>query len=202
MLLGLCVAFQGYFHYYHEKSRSESGAEESTPDTSNLGNHLKYSFVILLVGSVLGSTFGGSFGQAYSLATVATAAKTFAWWINQYPALKDLSFIQKWLAGWSIAATLEYLPLVGAFTVASTSGVHLGLMTAYMEALDNAFRILQQYFLGKPLYWFDYTAAFGMYLYSYNNCNSSLIYFQTQSRVAGMFIAVLFQGIMNYSYNM
>jgi hypothetical protein len=34
-------------------------------------------------------------------------------------------------------------------------------MTAYMEALDNAFRMIQQYFLGKPLYWFDYFAAVG-----------------------------------------
>ena len=42
---------------------------------------------------------------------------TLAWWINQYPALKDSTFIQKWLAGWSIAATLEYLPLIGAFTI-------------------------------------------------------------------------------------
>ena len=47
--------------------------------------------------------------------------------------------------------------------MASSNSVHLGLMTAYMEALDNAFRIAQQYFLGKPLYWFDYTAAFGMF---------------------------------------
>jgi len=45
-----------------------------------------------------------------------------------------------------------------------------------MAALDNAFRIVQQYFLGKALFWFDYTAA------------------------VIMFAAVLFQGIMEYYY--
>ena len=32
-----------------------------------------------------------------------------------------------------------------------------------MEALDNAFRIVQQYFLGKALFWFDYAAAVVMF---------------------------------------
>lgn len=131
------------------------------PDTSNLARNLGISAFLLLVASLLASFLGGYAGQAYALASVATACKTFAWWINQYPALKNASFIQKWLAGWSIAATLEYLPLMGAFLIASSHGVHLGVMTAYMEAVDNAFRILQQYFLGKPLYWFDYFAALG-----------------------------------------
>lgn len=56
-------------------------------------------------------------------------AKTFAWWINQYPVLKNRSFVEKWLAGWSIAAIVEYLPLIGAFEVASANNVHLGLIT-------------------------------------------------------------------------
>jgi hypothetical protein len=129
---------------------------------------------ILILVAALAPSLGGVTGQAYTLATLATGAKTFAWWVNQYPRLKHFTFIQKWLSGWSIAACIEYLPLIGAFTIASENGVHLGLMTAYMEALDNAFRMAQQYMLGKPLYWFDYTAA------------------------TGMFFAVLFEGIMRY----
>ena len=108
--------------------------------------------------------------------TSTAGAKTFAWWINQYPVLRDKGFVTKWMAGWSIAACIEYLPLIGAFTVASDHGVHLGLLTAYMEALDNAFRVAQQYFLGKPLFWYDYTAA------------------------SGMFGAVCFQGIFRFLY--
>lgn len=80
----------------------------------------------------------------------------------------------KWLAGWSIAAIFEYLPLVGAFSLASRYKVHLGLMTAYMEALDNLFRIAQQVALLKPLYWFDWCAG------------------------AGMVLTVVFQGVMHY----
>lgn len=129
---------------------------------------------VLVVGSPVVATQGGYVGQAYVLATLATAAKTFAWWINQYPQLKHLSFFKKWMAGWSIAALIEYFPLIGAMTIASTNGVHLGLMTAYMEALDNFFRILQQRLLNKPLAWFDYSAA------------------------AGMFVFVIFQGVMRY----
>ncbi len=114
----------------------------------------------------------------YALATVATAAKTFAWWINQYPQLKHLNFAQKWLAGWGIAALIEYFPLIGAMTVASAHGVHLGLLTAYMEALDNLCRILQQRLLNKPLSRHDYIAA------------------------VGMFACVVFQGVMRYKHDL
>jgi hypothetical protein len=118
---------------------------------------------IVIAGLVLTPLLGSYTGQAYTLATIATASKTFAWWVNQYPWLRDKSFMQKWLTGWSIAGFVEYLPLIGAFTIASEHGVHLGLITAYMEALDNAFRIGQQYMLGKPLYWYDYSAGLGMF---------------------------------------
>jgi len=119
--------------------------------------------VVVVATSLFGGAFGGPTGQAYVLATLATAAKTFAWWINQYPQLKGASFFKKWMAGWSIAAVIEYFPLIGAFTLASNNGVHLGLMTAYMEALDNLFRICQQYLLDKPLDWYDLFAAAGMF---------------------------------------
>ena len=132
---------------------------------------------ILVIGSPLLSFLAGPTGQAYVLATVATAAKTFAWWINQYPQLKHLSFLQKWIAGWSIAACIEYFPLIGAMTIASENNVHLGLMTAYMEALDNFFRILQQRLLNKPLASYDYIAA------------------------AGMFVCVIFQGVMRWLHD-
>lgn len=105
---------------------------------------------------------GDPTSQAYTCATLATGAKTFAWWINQYPALESASFLQKWGAGWGIAAVGEYLPLIGAMTIASENGVHLGLMTAYMEVLDNALRMAQQKMLGKPLTRDDYVAACGM----------------------------------------
>ena len=35
----------------------------------------------------------------------------------------------------------------------------MSLMTAYMEAADNTFRMFQQLALGDPLQWFDWTAA-------------------------------------------
>jgi len=59
-------------------------------------------------------------------------AKTFAWWINQYPFLKNRPFYQKWLTGWSIAAVIEYLPLIGAFQIASEHNINLGLMTGLL----------------------------------------------------------------------
>ena len=119
-------------------------------------------------------------GQSYVLATYATAAKTFVWWINQYPQLKHLkhlNFWRKWIEGWSIAAIIEYFPLIGSMTIASENGVHLRLMTAYMEALDNFFRVLQQRLLQKPLSKHDYIAA------------------------AGMFVCVAFQGVMPNMYD-
>lgn len=144
----------------------------------------KERFIIVLVSAffiVIGiptvTLEGGPTGQAYVLATVSTGAKTFAWWINQYPQMQHLNLWQKWLAGWSIAALIEYFPLIGAFSIAGSNGVHLGLMTAYMEALDNFFRILQQRMLNKALFWYDYTAA------------------------VGMFAFVIFQGVMRYEFD-
>ncbi len=43
--------------------------------------------------------------------------------------------------------------------IAHAKGVHLSLMTAAMEAMDNLFRMLQQLALGDPLGWFDWLAA-------------------------------------------
>ena len=48
-------------------------------------------------------------------------------------------------------AGLEYLPLTFCFGYAEKNGVALSLMTAYMEAADNSFRMLQQLALGFPL---------------------------------------------------
>jgi hypothetical protein len=139
-LLAVFVIFQGVFHLRleREKARPNSGiplaskSEDSAVSTPPSRTSMATGLVVFAVGMVLLATLAGYPGQAYALATIATAAKTFAWWINQYPALKDWAFLQKWLAGWSIAAIIEYLPLIGAFTIASEHGVHLGLMTAYM----------------------------------------------------------------------
>jgi len=60
---------------------------------------------------------------------IIIGAKTIAWWINQYPSIKDLSFLWKWIAGWTIAAVIEYLPLIAAFTIAADNGLSLSLMT-------------------------------------------------------------------------
>lgn len=119
---------------------------------------------LLVVALALIAALGGPGGQAYALAITATGAKTFAWWINQYPILQNASFVKKWLAGWSIAAVIEYFPLIGAFAIASDNSIHLGLMTAFMIALDNGFRVAQQYVLSKPQSKVDYLAAFGMFL--------------------------------------
>ena len=173
-LLGLCVGFQGYFH--SRKEAAMSASVESIDETRGVTtygipvmeskNGIRFIFAFLLfsfsAAMILLSLLEGATGQAYALATIATAAKTFAWWINQYPAMLDRPFMQKWLVGWGIGATLEYFPLIGAFTIASTNHVLLSVMTAYMEALDNAFRMGQQFALGKPLYWFDWCTALGM----------------------------------------
>jgi len=184
--LGLCVGWQGYMHYRTDQKKQADEAKgivEAKPVEVQISAPKRkflrivfwtVIFVIVASGSICGSLFGGSTGQAYVLATLATGAKTFAWWINQYPQLRGRSFYFKWLAGWSIAAFIEYLPLIGAFQIASSHHVHLGLMTAYMEALDNFFRICQQKLLEKPLAWYDLVSALGM------------------------FIAVLFQGILHF----
>lgn len=87
---------------------------------------------------------------SYSFATLATLIKTVAWWFNQWPITQGWSYFFKWLSSASIAGC-EYLPMTFAFQYASSHFVHLSLMTAYMEAADNFFRMLQQYFLGDPL---------------------------------------------------
>ena len=172
-LLGLCVGFQGYFHSRKEAiGRDPLGSSNEMREATNeipvmeSKNGLRFILVFLLfsfsAAMILLSLLEGATGQAYALATIATAAKTFAWWINQYPAMLNRPFVQKWLVGWGIGATLEYFPLIGAFTIASTNHVLLSVMTAYMEALDNAFRMGQQFALGKPLYWFDWCTALGM----------------------------------------
>jgi len=184
--LGVCVAWQGYKHYTTEQHEIATGTHRGNDMHSNpivWTRQLQLKFGIgvaatIIPISLMGSFLGGPTGQAYVLASLATGAKTFAWWINQYPALKNFNFYQKWLAGWSIAGFIEYLPLIGAFSIASSNNVHLGLMTAYMEALDNAFRIFQQRLLNKRLDWYDYVAA------------------------AGMFVAVMFQGIMHFLRDM
>lgn len=188
--LGVCVAWQGHMHYKAERGADadvENGGKRRDNQTSSnpiiwtKKRQLQFGFTVAMTVipiSLLGSLLGGPTGQAYVLASLATGAKTFAWWINQYPALKNFNFYQKWGAGWSIAAFIEYLPLIGAMTVASSNSVHLGLMTAYMEALDNAFRMCQQRLLNKRLDWYDYVAA------------------------VGMFIAVIFQGIMHFAHDM
>lgn len=145
-----------------------------TPSTTTTGENtwhktpLRYrvcglsTVVVLVLLAALLAALAGPTGQAYVLASAATSAKTFAWWINQYPILKQASFSKKWLAGWSIAAVIEYIPLIGAFSVAGEHNIHLGLMTAYMIALDNVFRVVQQQILGKPQSKADYKAAAGM----------------------------------------
>jgi hypothetical protein len=178
--LAVCVIFQGYMHFRVDSTKPHHHrppAEESKGLLSD--RRAFFTFWGLLgpslgAGLVLTAVYGGYTGQAYVLATIATGAKTFAWWINQYPMLKNFTFLQKWLAGWSIAAIIEYLPLIGAMQIAQHNNVHLGLMTAYMEALDNFFRVCQQKLLRKPLDWFDYAAA------------------------AGMFVCVIFQGVLHY----
>lgn len=199
-LLAACVLFQGFHHTRKEAQKqaqvsyeavsttvtiplNEAPKEDGRPlnGTSTDGPSQSTSVQIYAVAlttffifMLLLALLGGYSGQAYALATICTGAKTFAWWINQYPALREKTFLVKWLAGWGIAAIIEYLPLMGAFTIASSHNVHLGLMTAYMEALDNIFRMCQQYALGKQLYWFDWASA------------------------AGMVVSVLFQGGMHY----
>lgn len=178
-LLAICVMFQAILHVRprsHRRVQVDENPEEST--ITQLQCHVLarifviLSFVVVLICVAL---LVGPSGQAYALATLATAAKTFAWWINQYPVLHNKALWQKWLVGWGIAAVVEYLPLIGAFTIASANKVHLGLMTAYMEALDNLFRMCQQVALGKPLHWYDWACA------------------------GGMLCAVLFQGVMHFS---
>jgi hypothetical protein len=102
--------------------------------------------------------------KAYLFGTLATAVKTFAWWLNQWPSIHHLPFLAKWFISASVAG-LEYLPLTAAFSTASAHGVHLGLLTAFMEAMDNFLRMMQQVGLHDPLGWFDWIAALGLGLF-------------------------------------
>jgi hypothetical protein len=87
---------------------------------------------------------------AYSAATLATFIKTVAWWFNQWPFMTGYNFGILWITSACIAGC-EYLPMTFSFQYASSHGVALSLMTAYMEASDNLFRMIQQYALGDTL---------------------------------------------------
>jgi len=95
---------------------------------------------------------------AYGFATLATLVKTVAWWFNRFPLVNTWSFFAKWIASAAIAG-LEYLPLTYSFQYATGNFVALSLMTAYMTAVDNLFRMLQQLGLGLYLGWYDWVAA-------------------------------------------
>lgn len=110
---------------------------------------------------------------AYAFATLATLIKTVAWWFNQWPFISHFNFFLKWLMSASIAG-FEYLPLTYAFQYANRNGVALSIMTAYMEASDNCFRMIQQLALGLPLAWFDWVGA------------------------AMLVVAVIYQGALHY----
>lgn len=90
------------------------------------------------------------FLTVYFFATLATLIKTIAWWFNQWPFMKGYNFGIVWIVS-ALIAGCEYLPMTFAFTYASSHGVALSLMTSYMEAADNSFRMLQQLGLGDPL---------------------------------------------------
>ena len=160
-----CVSLQAMMHFRRDKASELLGASEpttKTPSREALTIGLSVLAVVLLSGFLCGVLFGGVTGQVYVLGSVATLAKTFAWWIGQYPFMKNKSLLAKWLAGWSIAGIFEYLPLIGAMSMGQRHGINLALLTAYMEAMDNWFRDLQMRSLGKPIYWYDAASNFGM----------------------------------------
>jgi hypothetical protein len=183
-----CVSLQAMMHYRRDEAArliGKSPCEETsrvgestvkTPSRELLTIALSLLAVVMLIGFLCGALLGGVLGQVYVLGSIATIAKTFAWWIGQYPFMKDRPFLAKWLAGWSVAGVLEYLPLVGAMIIGREHGVNLALLTAYMEAMDNWFRDLQMRSLGKPVYWYDATS----------NC--------------GMALCVVFGGLMSYHH--
>eukprot|EP00667_Euglena_gracilis_P009387 EG_transcript_9527 len=169
--LVLCVLWQGWHHRLAEIRTESKPAENEEPSTAppagcapqRIASAAAAGLVFVATGASLAG-FGGWTGKAYALAVAATAAKTFAWWVNQYPCLRRRPFAVRWGAGWSIAAVIEYCPLVAAFDIASDHAVHLGLLTAFMEALDNVCRMCQMWLLAHPLRWYDYAAAAGMVL--------------------------------------
>jgi hypothetical protein len=175
--LVICVSLQGMMHFRRDKAaeqarkflcKEDPRASECTmkkPSRELLTIGLGVLAVAMLTSFLCGALLGGVLGQVYVLGSVATLAKTFAWWIGQYPFMKNKSFLAKWLAGWSIAGVLEYLPLVGAMLMGRRHGVNLALLTAYMEAMDNWFRDLQMRSLGKPVYWYDAASNCGMALF-------------------------------------
>lgn len=101
VLLAAFVAFQGYFHWRHEKASSakliederveESPAQDEAEKEEGGADMSLYWVIITMVvlvfsaGMIALALTAGRPGQVYALATIATAAKTFAWWINQYP---------------------------------------------------------------------------------------------------------------------
>jgi hypothetical protein len=183
-----CVSLQAMMHYRRDKAAErarKSPCGESPragefiakkPSRELLTIALSVLAVVMVTGFLCGALLGGVLGQVYVLGSIASLAKTFAWWIGQYPFMKNKPFLAKWLAGWSVAGVLEYLPLVGAMIIGRRHGANLALLTAYMEAMDNWFRDLQMRSLGKPVYWYDATS----------NC--------------GMALCVVFGGVMSYHH--
>ncbi|KAL3799193.1 hypothetical protein ACHAW5_005470 [Stephanodiscus triporus] len=172
-----CVSLQAMMHFRRDRTTKqaiESLSEEDCqaskatiekPSRESLAIGISVLAVVILTSFLCGALLGGVLGQVYVLGSIATLAKTFAWWIGQYPFMKNRSFLAKWLAGWSIAGVLEYLPLMGAMLMGQRHGVNLALLTAYMEAMDNWMRDLQMRALGKPVYWYDAAANCGMALF-------------------------------------
>ena len=64
--------------------------------------------------------------------------------------MRQYNFGILWITS-ALIAGCEYLPMTFAFQYASSNNVALSLMTAYMEATDNGFRMIQQYALGDML---------------------------------------------------
>ena len=114
-------------HFRRDKASELLGASEpttKTPSREALTIGLIVLAVVLLSGFLCGVLFGGVTGQVYVLGSVATLAKTFAWWIGQYPFMKNKSLLAKWFAGWSIAGIFEYLPLIGAMSMGQRHGIN------------------------------------------------------------------------------
>ncbi len=78
---------------------------------------------------------------AYCLVTLATCIKTFAWWLNQFPFLRNWHFLGVWGIFVAVAGC-EYLPMTGGMLVAENSGAKFTLLTGYMEVADNVLRMI------------------------------------------------------------
>jgi hypothetical protein len=163
-VLVACVCFQGVHHRRHERTVRKAPSTHVTSVRHRLAVAAALGLLVAVPALATLSTVAGWTGKAYALASVATLAKTFAWWINQYPGVRHQPFAVRWVAGWGIAAVVEYCPLVGAMAIASQHAVHLGLLTAFMEAFDNVCRMMQMRLLNHPLQWYDWGSAGGMVL--------------------------------------